>query len=154
MWRLRLAPTPAHYLEVSRIYKKLGILDTAYDYLARSLANNGNDPVVHDAMARLWRDWGRPGDGLAHAYSAIHLAPKWAPAHNTLGTLLFALGKRTEGRQRFEQAVALQPDAFWALKNLCVAYQAEGRTREAIATCHQAETARKRAPASPPKESR
>jgi Flp pilus assembly protein TadD len=153
MLRLRFAPTPGHHLEVARIYRRLGIFDTAHDYLSRSLTVNGPDPAVLDAMARLWRDWGQPGEGLSYAHRAAYLAPQWATAHNTLGTVLFALGKRIEARKRFELAVSLAPTAPWALQNLCLAYQAEGRTREAITTCRKADAAQRKAPR-PSKESR
>jgi Flp pilus assembly protein TadD len=152
LFRLRFAPTAANHIEVARIYRKLGIMDTAHDYLKQSLAFNADDPVAHDALARHWRDWGQPGEGLTHAYRAVAIAPQWSAAHNTLGTLLFALGQRTDARKRFEMALGLQPGAPWALQNLCIAYQAEGRTREAIATCRQAAAAARK-PARP-RESR
>ena len=47
-------------MQVASAYRKIGIFDNAYDYLARSLTLNGPDPAVHDAMARLLRDWGNP----------------------------------------------------------------------------------------------
>jgi Flp pilus assembly protein TadD len=144
--RLRFAPTPGHHLEVARIYRRLKIFDTAHDYLATSLAVNGPHPEVLDALARLWRDWGQPGQGLSYAHRAVYLDPTWATPHNTLGTVLFALGQRTEARKQFEVAVSLEPNASWALQNLCVAYQAEGRTREAISTCRKADATRRKAP--------
>jgi Flp pilus assembly protein TadD len=153
MWQLRLAPTPAHYMAVASVYRRLGIIDTAHDYLARSLTVNGPDPKVLDALARLWRDWGQPEQGLSYAHRAVYLAPGWATGQNTLGTVLFALGQRTEARKQFELAVSLEPNAAWALQNLCLAYQAEGRTREAITTCRKADAAKRKAPAET-KESR
>ena len=153
LFRLRFAPTVANHIEVARIYRRLGIMDTAYDYLKESLVVNGDDPVAYDALARHWRDWGQPGAGLTDAYRAVSLAPQWSAAHNTLGTVLFALGQRTEARKRFETALGLEPGAPWALQNLCIAYQAEGRTREAITTCRQAAAAARK-PARSPKESR
>ena len=152
--RVRLAPTAEHHLQVARVYRRLGILDAAYDYLARSLVVNGPDPAVHDALARQWRDWGQPGIGLSHAYQAIHLAPDWPTAYNTLGTLLYALGQRAEALQRFEDAARLDPDAHYAWRNLCALYQAAGRTREAIAACRQADAARTRLGARRRQESR
>jgi Flp pilus assembly protein TadD len=146
MLRLMLAPTADHHLQVARAYRKIGIFDTAHDYLARSLTLNGPTPVVHDALARLWRDWGQPGLGLSHAYQAIHLAPGWAVGQNTLGTLLFRLGHRADARERFEAAVEIDPGAAYALENLCTVYLAEGRTRDAITACRQAEAARRRRP--------
>jgi Flp pilus assembly protein TadD len=144
--RLRFAPTPANHLEVARIYRRLGIFDTAHDTLSRSLTLNGPDPAVLDALARLWRDWGQPGESLSYAHRAVYLAPSWATSHNTLGTVLFRLGKRTDARKEFEEAVSLAPSAPWALQNLCIAYQAEGRTREAITACRKADAASKKAP--------
>jgi Flp pilus assembly protein TadD len=141
LFRVMLAPTAAHHMAVARAYRKIGIFDTAYDYLARSLAQNGPDPAVHDSLARLWRDWGDPGVGLSHAYQAVSLAPEWPVAHNTLGTLLFQMGQRADARLRFETAVRLDAGAAYALDNLCTLHLADGRTREAIAVCHQAKAA-------------
>lgn len=153
MFRLRVAPTPTHHVEVARRYRRLGILDTAHDYLTRSLAVNGPDAVVHDQLARLWRDWAQPGAGLAHAYQAIYLAPDWPAARNTLGTLLHAMGRRRDALARFEEVVRLDPEAAYSWQNLCVLYQAEGRTREAIAACHQADATRHRTGTGPLEES-
>ena len=153
MWQLRLAPTPAHYMEVARIYRRLGIMDTAHDYLARSLAVNGNNPTVLDALARLWRDWGQPDRALTYAHRAVFGAPDWAAAHNTLGTVLHAVGHRSQAREEFEMAVRLQPGAAWGWQNLCLEYQAEGRTRDAISACRYADHLNRKAPAGA-KESR
>ena len=142
LFRVALAPTTAHHLQVARAYRKVGIMDAAYDYLTASLAVNGPDPAVHDALARLWRDWGNPGLGLSDAYQAVYLAPEWAAAHNTLGTLLFKLGQRDEARQRFEEASRLDPGAAYAFDNLCRLSMAEGRTRDAIGQCRQADAIR------------
>lgn len=142
LFRLLLAPTAAHHLQVARAYRAIGIFDTAYDYLARCLTLNGPDADVHDALARLWRDWGQPGTGLSHAYQAVSLAPDSPVAQNTLGTLLFTLGHRADARARFETAVRLDPTAAYALENLCTLTLAEGRTKEAITICRQAKEAR------------
>jgi len=142
LFRVMLAPTAAHHMQVARAYRTIGIFDNAYDYLARSLTLHGSDPAVHDALARLWRDWGNPGAGLSHAYQAVNLAPEWPVAQNTLGTLLFTLGHRADARTRFETAVRLDPGAAYALDNLCTLHMAEGRTREAITVCRQAKAAR------------
>jgi Flp pilus assembly protein TadD len=143
LFRLMLAPTAGHHLQVARAYRAIGIFDTAYDYLAKSLTLNGPDAEVHDAVARLWRDWGQPGTGLSHAYQAVSLAPDWPVAQNTLGTLLFKLGHRDDARARFEAAVRLDPTAAYALENLCTLTLADGQTREAIKICRQAKAARR-----------
>ena len=140
--RVTIAPTVAHHLLAARAYRRAGILDKAYDYLSASLAINGPDAAVYEEMARLWRDWGNPDLGLADAYRAVHLAPQSAATQNTLGTLLYRLGRRHEAEARFQQAVTLDANAWYALANLCHSSLARGRTREAIQQCRQATAAR------------
>ena len=140
--RVTIAPTVAHHLLAARAYRRAGILDKAYDYLSASLTLNGPDATVYEEMARLWRDWGNPDLGLPDAYRAVHLAPQSAAMHNTLGTLLYKLGHRQEAEARFQQAVTLDANAWYALANLCHSSLARGRTREAIQQCRQATAAR------------
>jgi hypothetical protein len=140
--RVAVAPTQAHHLQVARAYRSAGILDKAYDYLTRSLTVNGPDAVVFDERARLWRDWGTPELGLADAHRAVHLSPDSAALHNTLGTILYRLGQRDEAEVRFQHALALDANAWYALANLCHLNFARGRTRDAITQCRQATAVR------------
>ncbi len=133
-----LAPTVQHHLGVARAYKRLGILDNAYDYLAKSLEVNGPDPAVYDALARLWRDWGHPELGLADAHRAVYLSPASAATQNTLGTLLYRLGQTRHAEAQFNEALTLDPNAWYVWANLCHLNLAQGRTREAIAQCKKA----------------
>lgn len=142
---LLVAPTTAHHLDVAGAYVRRGVLDRAYDYLNRSLTINGADPGVFDALARLWRDWGRPGDGLGHAYRAAYLSPKSPIAQNTLGTLLYRLGRRDGARAAFAQALEFDPAAWYAMANLCYVNMAVGNTALAITQCRKANALRKQA---------
>jgi len=141
---LMIAPTAAHHIGVARAYRQQGIFDQAYDYLTRSLSLNGPEPMVYDARARLWRDWGHPGLGLNDAHRAVYLAPGTAAYHNTLGTLLYGLGQRRDAEDRFQRALALDPDAWYALANLCHVDIVQGKTREAIPLCRRATELRKK----------
>jgi Flp pilus assembly protein TadD len=145
--RLLAAPTPEHHLDVAESYIRNGVFDRAYDYLNRSLTINGAEPLVLDALARLWRDWGQPGEGLGHAHRAIYLAPRSPMAHNTLGTLLYRLGRRADARNSFTHALELDPSAWYAMANLCYVNMAAGDTKTAIAQCHQATNLRKQSAA-------
>jgi Flp pilus assembly protein TadD len=98
---LLVAPTVDHHLAVARAYRQLGIMDDAVEYLSRSLVTNGPNAAVYDALARLWRDWGWLELGLADAHRAVYYDPQSAAARNTLGTLLFRLGKRTDAEAEF-----------------------------------------------------
>jgi Flp pilus assembly protein TadD len=141
--RVALVPTAEHYLDVSRAYRARGIMDHALDYLNRSLAVNGPSAIVYDERARLWRDWGYPGEGLADAHRAVYLAPESPAFRNTLGTVLYRVGQADNAVEQFEQVVRLKPDAWYALANLCYVHNVRGRTREAIPLCRRANTLRK-----------
>jgi Flp pilus assembly protein TadD len=71
------------------------------------------------------------GFGLGDADRAIHYAPRSAAAHNTLGTLLAALGSWPNARLEFERALDLDPGASYAAANLCYVDGVEGRTSPA-----------------------
>lgn len=143
----QLAATPGteQYLAVAAGYVRRGVFDRAYDYLTRSLAINGPDPAVYESLARLWRDWGQPGEGLPHAYRAVYLDPRSSAAQNTLGTLLFKLGHRADARAVFARAAELDPKAWYAFANLCHVDMATGNTRAAIGECQRAAALRKSA---------
>ena len=143
-----LTPSIATYLEVAEQYRRLGIFDRAFDQLQLSARLQPNNAAVNDAVARTWRDAGMPGIGLAHAYQATYAAPRSSTARHTLGTLLYALGKRADAERAFREAVALDPSAWYAWQNLCHLAMVGGRTQEAIDLCHHAADVRERAKAS------
>ena len=142
LMRVRVAPTVEHHLDVARHYRAAGIFDKAHDYLSRSLALNGPDPIVYDERARLWRDWGGLDHALSDAYRAVYLRPQAAALQNTLGTILYRLGERREAEFRFQHALTLDANAWYAIANLCHLNLARGRTRDAIIQCRQATAVR------------
>ncbi|HEX8026983.1 MAG TPA: tetratricopeptide repeat protein, partial [Vicinamibacterales bacterium] len=140
---LQSASSSEQYVAVATSYVRRGVFDRAYDYLTRSLAINGPNAAVYEALARLWRDWGQPDAGLPHAHRAVFFEPQSPAAHNTLGTLLYRLGKRTDARASFVRAVTLDPAAWYAYANLCHVDMATGNTRAAIDECQKAKALRK-----------
>jgi Flp pilus assembly protein TadD len=142
---LAVTPGSEQYLAVAAGYRRRGVLDRAHDYLTSSLAINGPNVAVYDALAKLWRDWGQPGEGLPHAYRAVYLDPRSPVAQNTLGTLLYRLGRSADARASFSRALELDPNAWYALANLCHVDLAAGKTRAAIAECQRAVALRKTA---------
>jgi len=94
-----LAPSPETLRAAANEYALAGVNDRAFEYLNRSIALAPRDAAGYDALARLWRDSGFPQLGLGDAYRAVYYAPASAIAHNTLGTLLQALGHRDAARR-------------------------------------------------------
>jgi tetratricopeptide (TPR) repeat protein len=131
-------PAAETFRAVAEEYCRLGVLDTAHEYLNKALRIDPEDAATHEALARLWRDSGFPGLGLGDAYRALHYAPSSAPAQNTLGTLLQALGHHEAARDRYERALHFDPTAAYALNNLCYVMILEGRPEKAVPMCREA----------------
>lgn len=130
---LRLAPSAAQHKAVAAEYRRLRIDDAAFDHLTAALRLDPDDAAAYDARARIWRDWGFPQLGMADTAKAIYFAPESAAARNTRGTLLAAIGQIEAARREFRQALALDPGAAFASRNLCLLDAAE-RSPE---TCEQ-----------------
>ena len=88
---LRLHPGAVQHRRVAERYRTLKILDAAFDHYSRARQLDRTDAASYDGLARIWRDWGFPHLGLADAARAVHYAPSWPAAHNTLGTILAAM---------------------------------------------------------------
>jgi Tfp pilus assembly protein PilF len=137
---LSLGPTADGEYQVALQYRRLGILDTAYSHLAKAVELDPDDAGAYDFMARIWRDWGFPAHGLPLARRAVELAPRSAPAANTLGTLLEGTGHLVEARLWYERAIALDGNASYARNNLCYATIMQG-SPSALADCRLAHAA-------------
>jgi Flp pilus assembly protein TadD len=64
--------------------------------------------------------------------------PQSAAAHNTLGTILQALGRWTDARQAYSRALSLAPEAPYALNNICYLTLLEKRSEQALPFCLRA----------------
>jgi len=118
-------------------YRRLGVLDAAYEHFAAAAKTQPTDAFSHDALARIWRDWGMPNRGLDDARRAVALAPKSAAAANTLGTIFQAMGEFDEAKRWYYRATALDPNAWYAMNNLCYA-QLLTREPYAVLNCQKA----------------
>jgi tetratricopeptide (TPR) repeat protein len=114
-------PSAAAYRRIAREYRRVGVLDQASEYFGRAVKLEPADAVSYEGLARIWRDWGTPALGLADAYRAVQYAPESPSAANTLGTLLQSLGYAKEAKEWYGRALALDPQAWYALNNLCYA---------------------------------
>jgi tetratricopeptide (TPR) repeat protein len=138
MFELAIGPTSSAHRRVAERYRKLGILDAAYDHFLEASRIQPSDGAAYEGLARVWRDWGFPQLGVADADRAIYYAPSSASAHNTLATLLTALGRWAEARPEYQRAVALEPGAAYALNNLCYLSFLEGDSARAVDECRAA----------------
>jgi tetratricopeptide (TPR) repeat protein len=138
LFQAKLVPSSAAARRVAAAYARHGIFDLAHQYLTAAVKGDPREAANYEALARLWRDVRMSHVGLGDAYRAVYYAPNWAVAHNTLGTLLQALGRRPEARNEYKRAVALDSSAAYALNNLCYSDILEGRLTDAIDRCREA----------------
>ena len=136
--RTSIEPTAANHRAVAARYVTLGILDVAHEHFSAAVAREPADAASWDGLARIWRDWGFPHLALPDAYRAVYHAPNSPRVHNTLGTVLQALGRRAAARAQFEQALALDVRAAYALSNLCHGWRLDGNVSKATEACRQA----------------
>jgi Tfp pilus assembly protein PilF len=133
-----LQPTALNHRAVAIGYVRLGILDQAHEHFSAAVLLDPADAVSWDGLARIWRDWGFPHLALSDAYRAVYHAPASATVHNTLGTVLQALGRRAAAKAQFERALAIDVTAAYALSNLCRAWRLEGNVSKATEACRHA----------------
>ena len=119
-------------------YWKARVFDQADRHLTRAIALRPRDAGLFEERARLWREASVLDRALSDAHQAAYLAPGMPEAQNTLGTVLFALGRTDAARERFARAAALRPAAAYAQSNLCFAAFAGGALEEALMACDEA----------------
>jgi tetratricopeptide (TPR) repeat protein len=127
--------------QVAEEYHRLGVFDQAITFASRALDTHPSKSLTLDILqlrARALRDWGEPELALGDAHRASYLDPRSASAQNTLGTVLYALGKRDEAVGAFERALSIDPTAAWASNNLCYLALNEGDEASAMAHCRAA----------------
>ena len=135
---LHLDATAANHRLVAAAYMRHGVLDLAHEHFSAAVALEPEDGASWDGLARIWRDWGFPHLALPDAYRAVYFVPGSPATHNTLGTVLQALGRHPEARAQFEQAIALDVNAAYALSNLCYGWRVEGEPAKAAEACRSA----------------
>jgi Flp pilus assembly protein TadD len=128
----------ARLIAVAQAYRVHGVLDKAYEYFNAAVALDPRSAEAHDGLARLWRDWGFAPLALSDAYRALSCAPQSPATHNTLGTILLALGQLDAASTQFETAIRLDARASYALNNLCYLRILRSDTAAAVDACNQA----------------
>jgi tetratricopeptide (TPR) repeat protein len=118
---LGTVPTAASHLAVANEYRRLGVLDRAYDHYDAARAIDRRSAAAYDGLARVWRDVNRPDRALPEASRAVYFAPGSPEIQNTLGTILLTLGRTDEARKAFAKALALDPSIDYAWFNTGVA---------------------------------
>ncbi len=94
--------------------------------------------TVHDDVARLYLQFGKVVEALAHFRESARLEPESPAAQYNVGTTLLQLGELDEAVARFEQALRLDPEYAPVHNNLGAALRSQGKLGEAIRRFRQA----------------
>ncbi len=135
-----MVPSAENDVGVAEQYRRLGILDTAFERLNRAIAKQPRLAAAHELTAQIWRDWGMPDRGIGAAQRAVFYAPRSASARNTLGTLFERMGWLAEAQREYARAAALDPTAAWVVNNACHVALRMGLFDEAERNCAAALT--------------
>jgi Flp pilus assembly protein TadD len=135
---VKVRPTATAHRVAAAHYLRHGISDVAHEHFTAAVKLDAKDAAAWDGLARIWRDWGFAHLALPDATRAAYFAPDSPIVHNTLGTVLQALGRRAEARAAYEKALALDATADYALTNLCYGWALEGEAMKATDACRQA----------------
>ena len=133
--RLTETDSAVDHLRVAGEYRRLRILDRAFDHATRALEQDDRLAEAYEQRAQIWRQWGFPQLGLSDAHRAVFMAPYSSSAHNTLGTLLQAVGESDAARRHYLRVIELDPDAAYAWSNLCYLSLLTGHAERGISEC-------------------
>ena len=133
-----MLPTADNHLQVAEEYRRLGILDAAHARLNRAFEKEPRLARAHEALARVWRDWGLPERGLAPRIVRRPTTRDRRALRTRSGRSWTRWGDSADARRAYERALSLDPTAAWALNNLCYVEFRLGRLNEARSRCEAA----------------
>jgi Flp pilus assembly protein TadD len=98
----------------------------------RVLESEPDSVALHDDVAQLYLELGRPNEASAHFAASARLSPQSAAAHFNLGTSLAVAGHLDEAMAEFQLSLTLRPDYARAHNNLASILLRRGETDEAL----------------------
>jgi hypothetical protein len=104
----------------------------------RVLESEPDSIALHDDVAQLYLELGRPNEASAHFAASAKLSPQSAPAHFNLGTSLAVAGRLDDAMSEFRVALTLRPDYARAHNNLASILLQRGSLDEALTHAQEA----------------
>jgi Flp pilus assembly protein TadD/mono/diheme cytochrome c family protein len=98
----------------------------------REIDRDETDIGLHDDVAQLYLNLGRPEEAVKHFGASARLNPSSASTHFNLGTALIVAGRADEARAEFDRALAIRPDYAQAHNNLGSLFLQLGRAPDAL----------------------
>ena len=89
------------YLDLGSLLRHDEKVKESLYYLEKAVANEPNNPKIHEELGRAYEDLHRNKDAENELRTAIALSPEASSLHYTLGHILKAEGLETEAAQEF-----------------------------------------------------
>ncbi|HXI30902.1 MAG TPA: tetratricopeptide repeat protein, partial [Vicinamibacterales bacterium] len=131
LWIQVLTRTDADLETLSRAFRPKVAAEDVIGYEVE-IEKHPDDAGLHDSVAMLYLELGRPQPAIAHFDRSAALKPQSPQAHYNLGTALIGARRLDEAAAAFRAALRLDPSYANAHNNLANVLLAQGRTDEAI----------------------
>jgi tetratricopeptide (TPR) repeat protein len=118
-------------------FRRKATTEDAVGYELR-LRMDPTNTVLHDELAAMYIELGRPDDALRHFAATATLRPASATAHHNLGTVFERMNRPGDATAEYERAVALDPRYARARINLGNMLLRRERVDEAAAQYREA----------------
>jgi tetratricopeptide (TPR) repeat protein len=118
-------------LRLERDFRPKAAAEEAVGYEMQLAAAPG-DAAVHDDVALLYLELGKPDAALAHFEASAQLRPRSAAATYNVGTAHEAAGRLNDAAARYEAAITLDPGYVPARVNLGTVRLLQGRAADAL----------------------
>jgi putative PEP-CTERM system TPR-repeat lipoprotein len=124
------------YLYRAGYYKHLGKRRDAIAQYRKLLELKSDDALVLNELAWLLMEE-NPSEALGYAEKAVSLAPRFAPALDTLALVLIEMGQDNRALSMAIRAHEAAPEASDIFYHLAMAQEHNGQSREALGTLKQ-----------------
>src|SRR5438093_5669579 len=131
LWIQVLTRNEADLVTLTREFRAKAAAEDVNGYEAE-IERHSHDTGLHDDVALLYLEIGRPDSAVAHFQKSLELKGSSAPAHYNLGTALSATGRLVEAVEQFRRAIAIDPEYANAHNNLGSVLLAQGKRDEAL----------------------
>jgi Flp pilus assembly protein TadD len=104
----------------------------------REIERDPSNLALHDDVAQLYLQLGKPADAVRHFDASARLNPTSAATHFNLGTALSVAGRLDEAVVQYRQALSIRPAYAQAHNNLGSLFLQRGEVPEALAHLREA----------------
>ena len=131
LWIQVLTRNETDLVTLTREFRAKAAAEDVNGYEAE-IERHAHDTGLHDDVALLYLEIGRPDAAVAHFQKSLELKGPSAPAHYNLGTALSASGRLGEAVEQLRRAIGIDPKYANAHNNLGSVLLAQGKRDEAL----------------------